>query len=188
MGRFSVSVQVKANVDDAVIREMMSKRGIAECSVEDTDRTYCIAPGGNGWTTLASDRFRGGTSGYDDAAALAARLNTAAVVVEVVDSDFATLKVYLPDGKMDVVWVGDASGYGIDNPPKPERSLWETLITDDAAWEQFCEIAGKENVFVEDTLCELAPVLGITPQLICVDDRDFAENEYDNIKVIYFKK
>lgn len=188
MGRFSITVQVKTKVDDAGIREMMSKRGFAECSAEDADRTYYLALGGSSWATLASDGYSDGMSGYNDAEMLAVELNTAAVVVEVADSDFATLKLYLPDGSMDVVWVGDPSGYGINNPPKPKRSCWETLITDDEAWERFIGIAEKDNVFVEDTLYELAPVLGIDPEYICADNRDFAENECGNVKVMYFKK
>ena len=188
MGRFSITVHVKTEADGAGIREMMSKRGFAECSAEDAERTYYLALGGNGWATLASDRYRDGMSGYEDAEELAAALKTAAVVAEVADSDFATLKLYLPDGSMDVLWVGDPSGYGIDNPPKPKRSRWETLIPDDEAWERFIGIAEKDNVFVEDTLYELAPVLGIKPEYICADHRDFTENEDCKATVMYFKK
>ena len=189
MGRFSITVHVKTKADNAgfidLFRDMMSKRGFAECSADEAERTYLFAFGGGGWATIASEWYRG-TSGYDDAEKLAAELKTAAVVAEVVDSDFATLKLYLPDGSMNVVWIGDASGYGIDNPPKPERSLWETLITTDEDWERFCGIAEKDNVFVEDTLYEIAPVPGIAPEYICADDRDLIENE--DCKAVYFKR
>lgn len=192
MGRFSITVQVKTKADDAgfidLFRDVMSKRGFAECSADEAELTYFLAFGGGGWATLASERYRDSISGYEDAEKLAAALKTAAVVAEVVDSDFATLKLYLPDGSMDVVWIGDASGYGIDNPPKPKRSLWETLITTDEDWERFCGIAEKDNVFVEDTLYEIAPVPGISPKYICADYRDFIENEYDKVTAVYFKK
>lgn len=192
MGRFSITVQVKTKADGAgfidLFRDMMSKRGFAECSADEAELTYFLAFGGNGWATLASERYRDGNSGYDDAEKLAADLKTAAVVVEVADSDFATLKLYLPDGSMDVVWVGDASGYGIDNPPKPKRSLWVTLIPEDEAWERFCGLAKEDYIFVEDTLYDIAPVLGIAPEYICADNRDFTENEYDKVTAVYFKK
>ena len=192
MGRFSTTVQVKTKADSAefidLFHDMMSKSGFAECSADEAELTYFLAFGGGGWATLASERYRDGFSGYDDAEKLAADLKTAAIVVEVVDSDFATLKLHLPDDVKDVVWVGDASGYGIDNPPKPKRSLWETLITEDEAWERFCGIAQKDNVFVEDTLYEIASVPGIAPEYICADYRDFIENEYDKVTAVYFKK
>lgn len=192
MGRFSITVHIKTKADGAgfidLFRDMMSKRGFAECSADETERTYFLAFGGGGWATLASERYRDSISGYEDAEKLAAALKTAAVVAEVVDSDFATLKLYLPDGSTDVVWVGDASGYGIDNPPKPKCSLWETLITEDEAWERFCGIAEKDNVFVEDTLYEIATVPGIAPEYICADYRDFIENEDYKATSMYFKK
>lgn len=192
MGRFSTTVQVKTKSDGAefidLFRDLMSKRGFAECSADEAELTYFLAFGGGGWVTLASERYRYGFSGYDDAEKLAADLKTAAVVVEVVDSDFATLKLHLPDDGKDVVWVGDASGYGIDNPPKPKRSLWATLITEDEAWERFCGIAEEDNIFVEDTLYEIAPVLGIVSDYICADNRDFIENEYDKVTALCFKK
>lgn len=192
MGRFSTTVQVKTKADGAefidLFRDLIIKKGYAECSEDEADLTYFLAFGGGVWATLASGRYTDGSSGYDDATMLAEELKTAAVVVEVVDSDFATLKVHLPDDGKNVVWIGDASGYGIDNPPKPKRSFWETLLTEGETWEHFCEIAAKSDVFVEDTLGELAPVLGIAPNLICGDHRDFLENEYDGVTALYFKK
>ncbi|MBD5384298.1 MAG: hypothetical protein HDR72_04800 [Ruminococcaceae bacterium] len=191
MGRFSITVHVKTKDNGAgfidLFRDIMSKRGFAECPADEAEMTYFLAFGGGGWATLASERYMDSGSGYDDAEKLAAELKTAAVVAEVVDSDFATLKLYLSDGSMDVVLIGDASGYGIDNPPKPKRSLWETLITTDEDWERFCGIAQKGSVFVEDTLYEIAPVPGIASKYICADYRDFTENEDYKATAMYFK-
>lgn len=192
MGRFSITVQVKTKADGTefidLFRDLIIKKGYAECFEDEAELTYFLAFGGGGWATLASERYTDGISGYDDAIKLAEELKTAAVVVEVVDSDFATLKLHLPDDSKNIVLIGDASGYGIANPPNPKRSFWETLLTEGETWEHFCDIATKRNVFVEDTLGALAPVLGIAPNLICEDHRDFLENEYDGITALYFKK
>lgn len=92
-------------------------------------------------------------------------MNVTSFSVEVVDSDFAILT--LNNG--DTVIFGDGSGYGIEESPKGERKFWEPLLADGKTWEQFCEVRGKNEVFVEDALCEAAPILGIDTKYIITD-------------------
>lgn len=190
MGRFSTTVHVKNNVDRMrfvnTFSDVMKKRGFVPCSEDEAAQSYVFAFG-ESWVTLANEEYRDNPQkAYDDTREMAAALKTGAFSVEVVDSDFATLT--LNNG--DCVIVGDGSGYGIEEPERGTRECWEPVLADGKTWEVFSETVEKDGVFVEDTLGELAVVLGMDSYYICADFDDVSEKADGGNSVIafYFKK
>lgn len=194
MGRFSTTVQIKNNADRMKFInsfcDVMKKRGFEPCSEDEAALSYLLAFGEGGWATLTSEEYKNNPQkAYDDSRQMAETLKTSAFSVEVVDSDFAILKLCNSDGGEDKVVVGDGSGYGVDNAVGT-RAPWEPLLTDGKTWEQFSETAAKNEVFVEDALAELSEVLGIDPYYICADNDEVLDraDENENITVLSFKK
>ncbi len=194
MGRFSTTVHIKDNAGKMrVINtfcEVMKKRGFVPCSEDEAALSYLLAFG-EGWVTFANEEYKDNPQkAYDDSREMAAALKTSAFSVEVVDSDFALLKLSDPNGGEDEVVVGDGEGYGIEEPTLGERQYWEKLLADGKTWEQFSETAAKNEVFVEDVLAELAGVLGIEPYYIDADHDEVMDkaDENKNITAFYFKK
>lgn len=189
MGRFSTTVHIKNNTDRMrfvnTFCDVMKKRGFVPCSEDEATQSYLFAFG-EGWVTFANKEYKDNPQkAYDDTREMAAALKTGAFLVEVVDSDFATLT--LNNG--DCVIVGDGSGYGIEEPERGTRKYWEPVLADGKTWEQFFETAEKDSTFVEDTLGELAEVLGIEPCYICADHDEVLEKaDGDNVVAFYFKK
>ena len=191
MGRFSTTVQVKNSFERSnfvsLFCDTMKKRGLVGCSEDEAAQSYLLAFG-EGWATLASGEYNENPQkACDDARDIAASLNTSAFSVEVVDSDFALLKLCASNGGDEVI-VGDGSGYGIENQPRGTQALWQPLLAEGRTWEQFTETAAKNADFAEDTLAELAEVLGIEPHYICADFDDIAEKAGGNVTAVYFKK
>lgn len=185
MGRFSTTVHIKANGDFlTAFGEMMKKRGFEPCSENDAALSYFIALSG-GWATLAEESYNNDPKqAHDDALNISKELKTSAFMVEIVDSDFAILKL-----NDDEVIVGDGSGYGIEDAPRGSKNVWEPLLAN-GTFEELVKIWETNEVFVEDALCKSAPLLGIDPKYIAVDHRDLSENADSdkNITALFFKK
>ena len=191
MGRFSTTVQIKNDADRMIFVnsfcDVMKSRGFLPCSEDEAAVSYMLAFSKGSWVTLASEDYKGNPQkAYEDSRQIAEAMKTSVFSVEVVDSDFATLT--LNNG--DCVTVGDGSCYGIEEPMRGHRKYWEPLIANGNTWEQFTEIVKLDNVFVEDTLCKLATVFGITS---CYIDADFDEvlsktDENKNITALHFTK
>lgn len=192
MGRFSTTVQVKNRFERtnfaSLFCDTMKKRGLVKCSEDEAAQSYLLAFG-EGWATLASGEYNENPQkSCDDARNIAAALNTSAFSVEVVDSDFALLKLCASNGGRDEVIVGDSSGYGIEKQPRGTQAFWQPLLAEGRTWEQFTETAAKNAAFAEDTLAELAEILGIEPRYICADFYDIAEKAGGNVMAVYFRK
>ncbi len=193
MGRFSTTVHIKDNAGRMKVInsfcEVMKKRGFAQCSEDEAALSYLLVFG-EGWVTLANEEYKDNPQkAYDDSRETAAALKTSTFSVEVVDSDFALLKLSDPNGGEDEVVVGDGSGYGIEEPTRGTQELWKPLLAEGRSWEQFSETAAKNEVFVEDVLGELAEVLGIEPYYIDADfDEVMEKADSDNVAAFYFKK
>ena len=192
MGRFSTTVQVKNSFERtnfaSLFCDTMKKRGLVKCSEDEAAQSYLLAFG-EGWATLASGEYNENPQkSCDDARNIAAALNTSAFSVEVVDSDFALLKLCASNGGRDEVIVGDSSGYGIEKQPRGTQAFWQPLLAEGRTWEQFTETAAKNAAFAEDTLAELAEILGIEPHYICADFDDIAEKAGGNVMAVYFRK
>lgn len=185
MGRFSTTVHIKANGDFlTAFGEMMKKRGFEPCSENDAALSYFVALSG-GWATLAEESYNNDPKqAHDDAFNISKELKTSAFMTEIVDSDFAILKL-----NGDEVIVGDGSGYGIEDAPRGSKNVWEPLLAN-GTFEELVKIWETNEVFVEDALCKSAPLLGIDPKYIAADYRDLSENAGSdkNITALFFKK
>lgn len=183
MGRFSTTLNIK-NADFAnSFTELMKKRGFETCKEDEASLSYLVAQGGE-WATCACSDYNGNPRhAGEDAELFANELKTPVIFVEVVDSDFAILKM-----NGDEVIAGDGSGYGIEDAPKGSKAVWEPLLVS-GTFEELAEIWSANEVFVEDALCKSAPLLGIDPTYICADHRDLSEMTDDgNITALCFKK
>lgn len=193
MGRFSTTIHIKSLTGKTEfvnsLCDMMKKRGFLPCSKDEAALSYLLAFSDSGWVTLTSEDYTDDPRKVDeDAARIASELNVSGFTAEVVDSDFAMLSLYGGSGESDKLIVGDGSGYGIEDAPKGRGDCWEPLLSEGKAWEQVSEVWERENVFVEDTLCESAPLFGIEPQYMVADYRELSDNaESDkNIVPLYF--
>ncbi len=187
MGSFFTNIQVKDNVGRMKFVNqfcnLMKKRGFTPCVEDEAALSYALAFSEGDWVTIVNEDYRDAPKkAQDDLKYLADGLKTNAFSVEVVDSDFAILS--LNNG--DTVIVGDGSGYGIEEPSRGNHKYWQPLLASDKTWEQFTEIAQKDSTFVEDTLSELAVILGISPGLICAECSELSDTE--NAVQLYFKK
>ena len=193
MGRFFSNVQIKYNKSLLEFKnsfcDLMKKRGLVSCGEDETVLSYLLAFSDNGWVTLVSqDYSENPKKASEDLKQIASALKTSAFSIEVVDSDFAFLKLTDQSGGDDEVIVGDGSGYGIEEPMRGTQKFWKPLLAEGRTWEQFSETVAKNAVFVEDTLEELAEVLEIEPSYICADFEDITEKGGSNVTTFYFKK
>ncbi|MCH5208267.1 MAG: hypothetical protein J1F04_05240 [Oscillospiraceae bacterium] len=192
MGRFSTTVHIQNNIERIrlvnTFCDIMKKRGFAPCSEDEAAVSYLFAFGED-WVTLANEDYKDNPKKSSaDIREISAALKTIAFSVEVVDSDFAVLKLFCGSYSDEVV-VGDGSGYGIEEPSRGNRECWEPLLAGGKMWEEFSQTAEKENTFVEDTLAELAEILGIAPDYICADYSELSEGDSnENLSQLHFKK
>ncbi len=192
MGRFFSNVHIKDNVGRMKLVnqfcDLMKKRGFLPCTDDEAAFSYLFAFSECGWVTLVSEDYsHTPQKTMDDSQNIAKELKTSSFSLEVVDSDFAILKLSSDSNSdVDTVIVGDGSGYGIEEPSRGDRKYWEPLLASGKAWEQFTEIVEKDSAFVEDTLSELAVILGISPELICAECSELSDTE--NAVQLYFKK
>ena len=173
MGRFSTTVHVKDNVGRIEFINffcgIMKNHGFVPCSEDEAEQSYVFAFG-DGWVTLVNkdykdDRLKAG----DDAMNMSAALKTSAFMMDVIDSDFAYIHLFAPNGGKDGVAVGDTSGYGVEKPKRGKQKFWKPLLAEGKTWEQFSETVAKNAVFVEETLVEMAEELKIDPDYIYAD-------------------
>lgn len=194
MGRFSTVVHIKSNSDKRKFIDSfcdaMKKRGFVPCPEECAALSYLLAFSEGGWVTLASEGYGDNSKlAFDDAEQTAIELETSCFSLEIVDSDFAILKLF--GGNLsDEVIVGDGSGYGIEEAPKGVGKLWEPLLAENKTREQLSEAWEKSGVFVEDVLCGSAPILGIESKYMIADYGELYDSlESDtNIIPLYFMK
>lgn len=147
MGRFSTTVHVKDNVGRIEFINsfcgIMKNHGFVPCSEDEAEQSYVFAFG-EGWVTLVNkdykdDRLKAG----DDAMNMSAALKTSAFMMDVIDSDFAYIHLFAPNGGKDGVAVGDTSGYGVEKPKRGKQKFWKPLLAEGKTWEQFSETVAK---------------------------------------------
>ena len=193
MGRFSTTVHLKDNVGRMKLINsfcgIMKKRGFVRCSEDEAEQSYVFAFG-EGWVTLVNKDYKDDRiKSSNDALDMSVALNTSAFMMDVIDSDFAYIHLFAPNGGKDGVTVGDASGYGVEKPERGTQKLWEPLLAEGKTWEQFSETVAKNAVFVEDALVEMADELKIDPDYIYADFDELMNlaGEDKNVQPFYFK-
>lgn len=188
MGRFFSTVHIKNNTDrkgfiDSFC-EAMKKRSFVPCKKGEAALSYLLAFSEGGWVTLSSDEYSDDPAkASDDVRQIAEEMKTSGFAVEVVDSDFATLKLFGGDHSDEVI-VGDGSGYGIEEAPKGKRECWEQLLSEDKTWEQLSEAWERHEVFVEDNLCGAAPILGIESKYMTSDYGELSNNSDSDVNIV----
>lgn len=194
MSRFSTTVHIKNNVDRMrfvnTFSDIMKKRGFVPCSEDETAQSYIFAYD-DGWVTLANEEYMDNPQkAYDDTRDMAKALKTSAFSVEVVDSDFAIMTLRAPNGAEDRVVVGDGTGYGIEETPMGDKNLWEPFLAEGRTLEELYGLWNNQDILAEDTLRDVAPILGINPYYIYADYNEISEkaDENENIIAFYFKK
>ena len=194
MGRFFSTIQIKNNGSrEQFINSfynIMKKRDLEACSEDEASVSYTIAFSESGkWVTLTSEVYMDSPKqAKDDAKQTAAEMKTSCFSIDVVDSDWANIELYTGTDIHDTVIVGRSEFP--DDPPKGRCECWEPLLVSGKTWEQLFEIWNKNEVFVEDTLCEAASMLGIEPKYMVSEYEDFnsAADKDKNVILLFFKK
>ncbi len=160
--------------------EYMKSKGYTTAKEENADLTYTLVfTKDRKWVTVLSEDD---TDTRSSAAELAKALKAYAVMVELVDSDFAELSLFDETGAhIDTLTLGES--YLEDAAPMGEPSVWKPLMV--GSWEQIEAIQNGSYTFAEDALAEFAPVIGMDSKNILLDnDSDVDEK---SAVTLYFK-
>ena len=141
------------------------------------------------WVTITSEAYeQGNTLSQKDTGRIAKMLGTTCVNTVVIDSDCAILELYDKNGKKaDMFTIGRADDYFDDDIPQPSEKIWKPFLSKDSSWEQFTQICSSDEVFVEDGLSKLAPVIGIDSANILFS-ADYVDESNKSTIFLDFKK
>ena len=159
--------------------DMMKAKGYTASDEENAALTYTLvfAPDRK-WVTVLTD----GADARREAAELAKGLKSYAVMIGIMDSDFAELSLFDETGAhKDTLTLGDS--YLEDAAPMGAPAAWQPLLCD--SWEQVQEIQNGSYIFAEDALAQFAPIIGMDSGDILLDNDNAADN---NAVVLHFKK
>lgn len=194
MGRFFSTVHIKNNSSKKQFLNsfcnIMKKRDLMTCSEDEAIISYALAFSESGkWVTLVSGAYRDNPKQAKiDTKQTSAEMKTSSFSIDVADSDWASIELYTGTDIHDTVIVGRSELP--DDPPKGKRECWEPLLVSGKTLEQLFEIWNKNEVFVEDTLCEAASMLGIEPKYMVSEYEDFnsAADKDKNVVLLFFKR
>lgn len=196
MGRFFSNVQMKNEQEsrEAFTKAFctaMEKHGMMPATEKDATHTYLLAFSETGsWVTLCTDDYNGDNDIPNrDAAFFSESLHTACICVAVVDSDYAILELHR-GACTDQITVGDTSEYGSEEGSANEgdADCWSPLLAEHTTWAQFLGACSKPDVFVEDTLADIASLLDMDPQAIIMDHHDLRSRTDKNVIELHFKR
>jgi hypothetical protein len=175
---------------DKILLRHMAKKGFVPTNEDEAQCTYrLVASGKSEWVTVVSDGYESGQGIRDDAAGLAKSLKTYCIAACVWDSDFMEIELYGPTAKQrDSVIVGNP--FADDMPaPKGNEKIWTPLLAGGATWEQLSQAFHGSYTFVEDSLAEIAPLLGMDLETAGThQDWDGNQADSPNVHTFYFKK
>ena len=195
MGNFFTSTQIYDN--ESLTKEQfidkfckkMGEEGYVTCDSDESELSYILRFADScKWVTITSESYeQGNQTSQKDTGRIAKMLDTTCVNTVVIDSDCAILELYDKSGKKaDTLAIGRADDYFGDDIPQPSEKIWKPFLSKDSSWEQFIEICSKDEVFVEDSLSELAPVIGMDSDNILFSADD-AEEDENNIRLGFAK-
>ncbi len=156
----------------------MKEKGYTASDEENAALTYTLvfAPDRK-WVTVLTD----GADARRKAAELAKGLKSYAVMIDLVDSDFAELSLFDEAGAhKDTLTLGNS--YLEEAAPIGDPVAWQPLLC--GSWEQVQEIQNGSYTFAEDALAHFAPLIGMDSGDVLLDN-DSAD---DNAVVLHFKK
>ena len=160
--------------------DVMKAKGYTASDEENAALTYTLvfAPDRK-WVTVLTD----GSDARREAAELAKGLKAYAVMIDLVDSDFAELLLFDEAGAhKDTLTLGNS--YLEDAAPMGDPAAWQPLLS--GSWEQVREIQNSSYTFAEDALAHFAPLIGMDSKDILLDNDSAADD--NNAVVLYFKK
>ena len=189
MGNFFTSTQIfnnkKLSKDQFVDKfcKKMAEGGYVACNSDESELSYILRfADGCDWVTITSEAYeQGNQTSQKDTGRIAKMLGTNCVNTVVIDSDCAIMVLYDEKGKKaDTLILGRADDYFGDDIPQPSEKIWKPFLSMDGTWERFIEICSKDEVFVEDSLSELAPIIGMDSSniLFSADDAEKDENTF----------
>ena len=195
MGNFFTSTQIYDN--GSLTKEQfidkfckkMGEEGYVTCDSDESELSYILKFADScKWVTITSESYeQGNQTSQKDTGRIAKMLDTTCVNTVVIDSDCAILELYDKSGKKaDTLAIGRADDYFGDDIPQPSEKIWKPFLSNGSKWNRFIEICNKDEVFVEDSLSELAPVIGMDSGNILFSAED-AEEDENNIRLGFAK-
>lgn len=167
----------------------MQKAGYVTCNSDESELFYALRFADCcEWVTITSDAYEQGNQfSQTDTKRIAKMLKTFCINTTVLDSDCAVLDLYDKSGnKADSLIIGRADDYFGDDIPQPSEELWKPFLSSATTWEQFSDIQNEDNTFVEESLKELAPMIGMDDQNILFSADEAHEDE--QTVFLFFKK
>lgn len=160
---------------------MMKAKGYSTATEDTAELTYALVfSKDRRWVTVLSEDE---TDPRSASAEYAKSLGTYAVMVELVDSDFAELSLFDSTGAhIDTLTLGES--YLEDAAPMGEPSAWQPLMV--GSWEQVEAIQSGSYTFAEEAVADFAPVIGMDGENILLDCE--ADPEDISGTMVYFKK
>jgi len=193
MGNTFSTVQIKNSNSikpNELLKNYMEKKGFIIANEEEGQVSYSlIYSAQSDWVMLLSSEYESGGGVKEDAEGIAKALKTHCIAMSVWDSDFIELELFGSTVRQrDSVIIGQHIAE--DFPaPKGNPKLWQPLLTENATWEQLSEIFNSEHTFIEDSLPELAPLIGMDSDIIRKYQRyEDVQSDKPNILNVYFKK
>ena len=153
--------------------EYMKTKGYTTATEDTAELSYALVfTKDRKWVTVLSEDE---TDPNSTAAEYAKSLGTYAVMVELVDSDFAELSLFDSTGAhIDTLTLGES--YLEDAAPMGEPSAWQPLMV--GSWEQVEAIQNGSYTFAEEAVAEFAPVIGMDGENVLLDnDSDVDEKK-----------
>ncbi len=195
MGNFFTSTQIYDN--ESLTKEQfidkfckkMAEDGYVTWDSDESELSYILRFADScKWVTITSESYeQGNQTSQKDTGRIAKMLGTTCVNTVVIDSDCAILELYDKSGKKaDTLAIGRADDYFGDDIPKPSEKVWKPFLSNGSTWNRFIEICSADEVFVEDSLSELAPVIGMDSANILFSAED-AEEDENNIRLGFAK-
>ena len=184
MGNFFTSTQIynneKLNREEFIENfcRKMAEEGYVTCDSDESELSYILRFADNcKWVTITSEAYEQGNEvSKKDTGRIAKMLGTPCVNTVVIDSDCAILELYDKNGKKaDMFTIGRADDYFGDGNPQPSEKVWKPFISKESSWEQFTQVCGSDEVFVEDGLSKLAPIIGMNSYNITFSAEDADE-------------
>ena len=184
MGNFFTSTQIynneKLNKEGFIQNfcNKMAEEGYVTCDSDESEFSYILRFADNcKWVTITSEAYEQGNEvSKKDTGRIAKMLGAPCVNTVVIDSDCAILELYDKNGKKaDMFTIGRADDYFGDGNPQPSEKVWKPFISKESSWEQFTQVCGSDEVFIEDGLSKLAPIIGMNSYNITFSAEDADE-------------
>ena len=154
------------------LTDMMKAKGYVKATEDDASVSFSLVfTKDRKWVTILGEDI--------NAAELAKSLGLQVLSVELVDSDFAELKLHSADGPADILMLGDPY---MDEYPAAIPEKWQSILGENS-WSQVDEIRSGDHTFAEDALAEFGALIGLGENILLEND-----DIPDGAEVMHFKK